>query len=85
MIKHEDNLCIFFTDENGFYHNDNGPAYRSKISNLKFWKIHGINHRLDGPAAEYSDGKKEWHLNGVRILVNSQEEFERYLKLLVFI
>jgi len=41
-------------------------------------------HREDGPAMEYLDNYKSWYLNGNRINVNSQEEFERYLKLIVF-
>ena len=31
----------------------------------KYWRNkEGELHRIDGPAAEYSDGRKEWHKNG---------------------
>ena len=31
----------------------------------KFWKNSaGLYHRLDGPAAEYLNGSKEWYVNG---------------------
>jgi hypothetical protein len=41
-------------------------------------------HRLDGPARIWSDGYKEWYYQGKLIKCNSQEEFERYLKLKLF-
>jgi len=28
------------------------------------WYRHGILHREDGPAIEYTDGKKSWWING---------------------
>jgi hypothetical protein len=33
----------------------------------KFWYLNGELHREDGPAAEYSDGKKYWYLNGIQL------------------
>ncbi len=33
-------------------------------------------HRLDGPAIEYSDGSKEWWLNGINY---SEEELHQEL------
>ena len=33
----------------------------------KFWRNkEGKRHRIDGPAAEYSDGSQEWYKNGKR-------------------
>ena len=29
------------------------------------WYINGKIHREDGPAIEWSDGNKEWYINGV--------------------
>jgi len=76
---------IKYLNENWDYHQPNGPAYISKDSKYKSWWINGQRHRLDGPAIERRDGTKSWYLNGNKIPVSSQEEFERYLKLMAFI
>ena len=31
---------------------------------FKSWYFNGKRHRTDGPALEYSDGSKEWYING---------------------
>jgi hypothetical protein len=36
-----------------------------------------ILHCITGPAIEHRDFTKEWYINGKKILVNSQEEFEK--------
>jgi hypothetical protein len=41
-------------------------------------------HRIDGPAIERDDGTKEWRYHGQQVNVNSQEEFERWLRLRSF-
>jgi hypothetical protein len=41
-------------------------------------------HRELGPAVIYDYGRKEWWYQGERIPVNSQEEFEKFLKLKAF-
>ena len=40
-------------------------------------------HRLDGPAIIDGENKR-WFIDGKHIPVNSQEEFERYMKLIAF-
>jgi len=91
MTKIENNDYIKYFDENGKYHREDGPAFISKINNsvfssFKHWYIHGKIHRLDGPAVEYSNGISYWYLEG-RFLskIKSQEEFERYFKLIIFL
>ena len=32
----------------------------------KFWYLNDKLHREDGPAIEYTNGYKEWHLNGTK-------------------
>ena len=44
----------------------------------------GFYHREDGPALITSNGFKFWIYNGNLIHCNSQEEFERLLKLKAF-
>lgn len=70
-------------DENGDLHCENGPAFISYTGN-KHWYIHGNKHREDGPATEYENGYRGWWLNGNWIHVDSQEEFERFMKLELF-
>lgn len=38
----------------------------------------GYFHREDGPAIEYSDGEKQWWLNGVRY---TEEKYKRKIRL----
>jgi hypothetical protein len=50
---------------NKYYWESNEQEYK----NYKYWFIQYINedneyHRLDGPAVEYSSGKKWWYKNG---------------------
>ena len=72
--------CKYWLKDN-LYHRLNGPAidYTNKE---KYWFQNGRKHRLDGPAIVYADGRKEWYLNENRF--NTQEQFERYIKLLPF-
>ena len=35
-------------------------------NNMKFWKLNGQYHRLDGPACEWNNGDKTWWINGQR-------------------
>jgi hypothetical protein len=50
----------------------------------------GEYHRLDGPAKIYHDdapfmpGLKFWYIDGERVPVDSQKQFERYLKMKAF-
>lgn len=41
-------------------------------------------HRFDGPAIEYDNGNKEWYYFGGKIECQTQEEFERLIKLKAF-
>jgi len=80
-IEYDDGSEEWFL--NGKYHRENGPAI-IYIGSYKSWCNHGKYHRLDGPAVDYDNGEKKWFLNGKHISVNSQKEFERYLKLIIF-
>jgi len=64
-----------------------GSVSYSSEDGDRFWykSIDSIDlHRIDGPAVEWSDGTKEWYIDGIRIDCNSQKEFERYLNLIAF-
>jgi len=80
----------YFDDENR-YHRDNDLPAIEWYDGSKEWFQHGKFHRLTGPAGIYTSsvpgdkGYSLWYLNGKRIFVYSQEEFERYLKLKAFI
>jgi len=74
---------IKYYDSDKLLHRDEGPALEYK-NGEKYWLQHGKFHRLDGPAFEFQDDKS-WYFNGKAIPVKSQEQFERYIKLMVFI
>ena len=68
---------------NGNTHRDGGPA-KIWSNGDKEWFQHGKVHREDGPALEYPGRFNQWWIKGKHIPVNSQEEFERYLRLIIF-
>lgn len=51
----------------------------------KFYFIDGHMHREDGPAVEYANGINHWWYQSKRVKVNSQDEFEQWLKYKTFI
>jgi len=67
----------------GQRHRDDGPAIEW-VNGAKFWYQHNLLHREDGHAVEHVNGDKEWWFSGKRLHINSQEEFERYMKLKAF-
>ncbi len=56
---------------------------KDRFGNI-FWFCNDKLHREDGPAVEFQDGSKSWHLHGERIDCCSQEEFKRLLKVKAF-
>ena len=62
-------------------------TFKIKGGKLVVWETHnGKIHRIDGPAAEYANGDKEWYLNDrfmefsewkqeVRQYYDSQEDY----------
>jgi hypothetical protein len=67
--------------KNDKYHREDGPAVEF-VNGYKSWWINGKRHRENGPALECADGTKFWYLNNERI--QSQEEFERLVRLKAF-
>jgi hypothetical protein len=75
-------VTAFYKGE--LFHREDGPAViHPDPDGDKYWYIMDQLHRLDGPAIESKDGN-EWWYKGERIPVNSQQDFEKYLKLLIF-
>jgi hypothetical protein len=64
-------------------HRLDGPAIES-YNGDKSWFQNGLLHRVEGPAIEQFNGYKEWWFEGKEIDCNSQEEFERLIKLRLF-
>jgi hypothetical protein len=50
----------------------------------KIWFRGNRFHNMSGPARIFADGTKFWYIDGERIDVSSQEEFERLLELKAF-
>ena len=42
----------------------NKPEYEIYEDGHKEWRLNGVPHREDGPAAEWPNGDKGWYLNG---------------------
>ena len=64
-----------FIDENGNEFMDlcGNKFYRNNLGEL---------HRLNGPAIIWEDGFFEYYINGKKINVDNQKDFERYVKLI---
>ncbi len=74
-IKKEFPNRIEYQNEQGHPHRTDGPAVEWKSGYFigeKWWYINGNRHREDGPAVEYTNGNKEWYLNGIEY---SEEEW----------
>jgi hypothetical protein len=50
--------------KNGAIHRAGRDPAMIFTNGSKFWCIDGEIHRTDGPAAEFSNGKVAWYLNG---------------------
>jgi len=82
---------IYYEEGNRYWCNDNyelhredGPAVEY-VNGDRSWYRDGKPHREDGPAIDWvSNGLQEWWFNGQQFNVNSQEEFERILKIKAF-
>lgn len=72
-----------FYYKDGNFHRENAPAI--EMLHRKEYYINGVRHRLDGPAIETNNGEDKWYYYGELIDVNSQQDFERYLQLFIFI
>ena len=83
MIKFHPSGKKQYFNSDGQFHNEKGPAIVFPFFSLKEYWINGKRHRLDGPAIEY-DYFISWWINDQLIPVTSQEDFERYIKLLAF-
>ena len=64
-------------------HRIDGPAIEWN-SGSKLWYQNNKLHRINGPAIERVNGDKYWYYEGKEIDCESQEEFERLIKLRLF-
>jgi hypothetical protein len=69
--------------QNGQLYRVDGPAI-DHVNGDKVWFQHGKLHRVDGPAVEWSNGYKHWFYQDKHIDCQSQQEFEKLLKLKAF-
>ena len=66
---------------NGRRHRGNGlPAVECSNGNL-YWFVHGQPHREDGPAFTGRGHQSKWWYKGVNVDVDSQKEFEQWIKI----
>jgi len=62
-------------------------VYVKYTDGFQSWWKNGYRHKEDGPAIIFGDNKPmpdQWWYNGERIKCNSQQEFERMLRLKAF-
>ena len=71
-----------FWYKNGKKHREDGPAVEMANGN-KRWHFEGKLHRLDGPAIEHTNFKI-WAYQDQKVDCQSQEDFEKLLKLKAF-
>lgn len=65
-------------------HRELGPAIECPNGDV-WWYYEGLIHRLDGPAVSDRNGETlGWYYKDEWINVNSQQEFERLLRLKAF-
>lgn len=76
----DDGTKLWYKDNH--LHREDGPAIDN--SNINMWYINGLPHRVDGPAITWHTGEKWWYVNGKYIACQSQEEFERIMRLKAF-
>jgi len=77
---------------NNHFHREDGPAVEYSNGTKEYW-LHGKRHRLDGPAIEWHPQTDDldqsiyydWFFQDELIDCKNQEEFERIIKLRVFI
>jgi len=65
---------------NGIRHRNNLPAIVWAFGR-KDWIQNDEFHRLDGPAIVHHNGMKHWYYHNHYVNCNTQEEFERLIKL----
>jgi hypothetical protein len=75
---------IEYRNESNQLHRLDGPA-REHSSGEKYWYKNGLRHREDGPAIDYDNRYKQYWYNGQQIPVNSDKEFKKYIKMIIFI
>ena len=76
---------IHYYNDNNELHREDGPALES-TSGDKSWWINGKPHREDGPAIEWVDGSKEyWYNNIYYPEIETDEEWIKFVKLMVFL
>ena len=76
---------IRYYNENNELHREDGPAVEL-VNGDKWWYKNGKYHREDGPAVKFVDGYKEyWYNNIFYPEIKTDEEWKRFVKLLVFI
>ena len=74
--------CVFYSDDNGEAHRNNGPAIIYNNESKSYWK-HGKFHRLNGLSIEGLYGYKQWYYEGKFIDCNNQHDFERLIRLML--
>jgi hypothetical protein len=68
-ITRQPHLYDEYTDEEGRWHREDGPAVLCTEIDCEAWWVHGKMHRTDGPAIIDPSGYKAWWEDGKQIRV----------------
>lgn len=68
--------------KNNELHREDGPAIDC-VNGFQAWFLEGVRHREDGPAVIFDDNKF-WYFRGKPIDCESQEEFDKAIRLRLF-
>ena len=75
---------IFYYNEKNKLHREEGPAMEF-ASGTREWYKNGNRHREEGPAREFAGGEKEYWYNNVKYPeIETDEEWKRFVKLIIF-
>ena len=66
MFTRDDGTEMWYQHSIGRLHRKDGPAILYPNGAGEEWWFNGLRHREDGPACDYSFGRKEWWFNGQR-------------------
>ena len=64
------------------YLDENNEEFMDLCGNKFYRNKQGELHRLTGPAVIWEEGFLEYYINGEKLNVDNQKDFERYVKLI---
>jgi len=70
--------------KNNLLHREAGLAVEY-VDGYKCWYLEGKCHRVEGHTIEWTNGYKEWSYQDQRIECSSQQQFDKLIRLKIFL